>query len=481
MADDSRATETQETRMLNESAGNSAAKPDITNKSADERGPKSNPPPVVQGIGLKLVEKVLHGSSTDDSDDIFSAENFEQVKNGWWLDRAMPGSVGSYFITAISVCTIIWVIGFGLRLWALTSDEYKLGEVAWDFVKDRQWQMQPLLLFVHFVALRLFKGIYSRNFDRSFTPLDISPKRLESFKKWFLGLRVNFYALTVAAPFVIYEVIFFTTNANFYADVFGTGSPIIAHLDGSSRTVEAYFLLLLWIIEWAMFGFYAYLIIAGAYVVRKILRKHDFKDSVDLVLTERQFRPMFNLTAQAGSIVFVFAMIHTGYMLYTKSAGSDIAGLITLVILLGIAFGMTWGAVRRELKGKVQSACLGLEKSYREAREKLSKMVDVPGIEDDIQRIQVQLKMQLALQQLDYLQTKYESLGRKEFLGMVFKMLAPVGSVLARLIRWGSFLAAIGLGGVAAIGDAEDKERNAPAGNHSSEESEKVNQGNVSP
>ncbi|MCF6228948.1 MAG: hypothetical protein L3J82_09895 [Planctomycetes bacterium] len=466
MADDSRATETQETRMLNESAVQSS----VENGSSEDRAPKRKTSPVVHGIGLKLVEKVLHSSPTDDEDDIFSAENFEQVQNRWWLDRAMPGHVGSYFIAAVAVCTAVWFVGLGLRLLALSSDSYPLGEAAWDFVKDRQWQMQPLLLFVHFVALRLFKGIYSRNFDRSFTPLDIGPKRLESFKKWFLGLRVNFYALAVATPFVVYEIIYFSTNPDFYADVFGTDSPILAHIDTNTRTVEAYFLLLLWILEWVMFGFYAYLIIAGAYVVRKILRKHDFKDSVDLVLTERQFRPMFNLTAQAGSIVFVFAVIHTGYMLYTKSAGSDIAGLITLVILLGVAFGMTWGAVRRELKGNVQAACTGLEQSYREAREKLSGMVDVPGIEDDIQRIQVQLKMQLALQQLDYLQTKYESLGRKEFLGLIFKMLEPVGSVLARLIRWGSLAAAIGLGGVAAIGDAKNKEGNAPAAVESPEE-----------
>lgn len=114
---------------------------------------------------------------------------------------------------------------------------------------------------------------------------------------------------------------------------------------------------------------------------------------------------------------------------------------------------MTWSAVRGELKDNVFAALEELEKSYRNAREKLATMIDVPGIEDDIQRIQVQLKMQLALQQLDYLAGKYESLGRKEFLGLVFKMLAPVGSVVARIIRWGSLLAAIGLGGAAAIGE----------------------------
>src|SRR5690606_25588586 len=135
---------------------------------------------------------------------------------------------------------------------------------------------------------------------------------------------------------------------------------------------------------------------------------------------------------------------------------------ILLVVLLSTAFGMTWSAVRGELKGQVFGAIEELEKSYRQSREKLGTMKDVPGIEDDIQRIQVQLKMQLALQQLDYLQTKYESLGRKEFLGLVFKMLAPVGSVLARVIRWGSLLAAIGLGGAAAISGGADKQQQPP-------------------
>ncbi|MHC4841265.1 MAG: hypothetical protein ACYTDT_09980 [Planctomycetota bacterium] len=465
MSDDSRASETQETRMLNESAVHAAPDPG----SVNERAPKRKTSPMVHGIGLKLVEKVLHGSPTDDADDIFSPENFEQVRNRWWLDRAMPGTVGRYFAAAITVCSIAWIIGLGLRLVAVYNPDVSFGKfftgAAWDFVKDRQWQMQPLLLFVHFVALRLFKGIYSRNFDRSFDPLEVGKDKLESFKKWFLGIRVNFYALAVAAPFVVYEIIFFSTNADFYADVFGADSPMLAQVDTAGRTAEAYFLLILWILEWVMFGFYAYLIVAGAWTVRHILKKYDFKDTVDLVLTERQFRPMFNLTAQAGSIVFVFAMIHTGYMLYTKSAGSDIAGVITLVVLLGIAFGITWGAVRRELKGKVQGALKELESSYRTSRKKLGTMVDVPGIEDDIQRIQVQLKMQLALQQLDYLQTKYESLGRKEFLGLIFKMLAPVGSVLARVIRWGSFLAAIGLGGAAAIG-GDAKEEQAPEAQH---------------
>jgi hypothetical protein len=199
--------------------------------------------------------------------------------------------------------------------------------------------------------------------------------------------------------------------------------------------------------------------VSGAFVVRAILKNHDFKDSVDLVLTERQYRPLFNVTAQAGSLVFFYGLIHAGYMFYTKSAGSDIAGLIVLVLLLALAFMMTWQAVRGELKGNVFAALEELEKSYRRAREKLSTMVDVPGIEDDIQRIQVQLKMQLALQQLDYLAAKYESLGRKEFLGLIFKMLAPVGSVLARIIRWGSLLAVLGLGGAAAIGGGDKQQQ----------------------
>ena len=88
-------------------------------------------------------------------------------------------------------------------------------------------------------------------------------------------------------------------------------------------------------------------------------------------------------------------------------------------------------------------------------------MADVAGIEDDIKRVQVQLKMQLALQQLDYLVTKYESVGRRELLGLFFRAVSPVGSALAKVIRWGGILAAIGLTSFAAI-QGEPQRQNRP-------------------
>lgn len=451
MNEDAANTETRETRWLKESGGKD---PDSdtreVEKQEDKADRKRHTAPMIRA-GIKLVEGAFRGSSrqSDPDSDIFDPGNFRQVQNSWWLDRLFPGSVARYFLTAFIVCTAVWLIALTLRLTWVRIDTF--WEDVWLFIKDRQWQLQPLLLLVHFVCLRLFKGIYSRNFDKAFQHLDVHKGELNDYKKWFLGARVNFLALAVGAPFIIWEWVQFATIEKFYDRVYDPDSPYVQAIDTTVRNPEAYLLLLLWSVEWLMFGYYCYLMVSGAFVVRGILKKHDFKDSVDLVLTERQYRPLFNVTAQAGSLVFIFGLFHAGYMLYTKNMDTDIAGLILLVLLLGLAFSMTWSAVRGELKGKVLAALEDLEGSYRTAREKLGEMHDVPGIEDDIQRIQVQLKMQLALQQLDYLQTKYESLGRKEFLGLVFKMLAPVGSVMARVIRWGSLLAAIGLGGAAAI------------------------------
>ncbi|MEZ5991309.1 MAG: hypothetical protein R3E76_03040 [Planctomycetota bacterium] len=446
-------TETRETRWLRESKGEGDSAPK-TPPDNDKPGKDTAP---VMRAGIKLVETAFAGKKrVDDPDtDIFDASNFQQVRNSWWLDRLLPSGVKNYFITAFFVCNTVWLIGLGLRLSVLGFDN--VGHEAWEFVKDRQWQMQPLLLLVHFVCLRLFNGIYSRNFDRAFTHLDIRKPELDHYKRWFLGQRVNLLAFAMALPFIVWEVVEFATAADFYQTIFGADSPYLGKIDLAARNAEAGFLLTLWIFEWMMYGYYCYLMISGALVVRSVLKKHDFNESVDLVLTERHYRPLFNVSAQAGSLVLLYGLIHGAYMFYTKSTWNDAAGMILLVVLLGIAFSMTWGAVRGELKGNVLAALEELEKSYRAARTKLATMHDVPGIEDDIQRIQVQLKMQLALQQLDYLQTKYESLGRKEFLGLVFKMLAPVGSVLARIIRWGSLLAAIGLGGAAAIGGGSEK------------------------
>jgi len=447
-------SETQEAELLREAAQGHHAAPQPAASGGQTTA-------FARNVG-SLVENVFAGGTRREGSDadVFDAANFKQVTNSWWLDRALPGGVGGYFLAAFVICTVVWLIGLTARLIALNFEN--VGHEIWLFIWERQWQLTPLLLFLHFLSLRLFKGIYSRNFDKAFTHLDVTAEELTRYKRWFLGRRVNFFAIAIAAPFVLYEAFFFFSASDFYVMVFGEASQYVAKVDAAARNLEAWWLLAIWTFEWLMYGYYCYLMVAGALVVRRILKTHDFVDPVDLVLTERQYRPLFNVTAQAGSLVFVYGLIYAGYVFYTKGSVSDIAGLIGLVVLLGASFGVTWGGVRGELRGNVSAALNSLECSYREARTKLGTMKDVPGIEDDLQRVQVQLKMSLALQQMDYLQGKYESLGRKEFLGLVFKMLAPVGTVMARVIRWGSLIAALGLGSAAFLGGGEKPADNTP-------------------
>lgn len=314
---------------------------DTTDSEATEatssRGKHRKDTGPVMRAGVKLVERAFSGSNRpqDPDTDVFAPSNFRQVNNSWWLDRVLPGDVKRYFITTIVICTVVWLIALFLRLSIIGFGN--LGEDLWNFVKSRQWQMQPLLLLVHFVCLRLFKGIYSRNFDNAFRHLDVRPKELQNYRRWFNGARVNFMAMGVAAPFIIWEWVQFATTESFYQMVYGADAPYLQQIDLGARNVEAYFLLALWTFEWMMYGYYCYLMVSGALIVRGILKNHDFKDSVDLVLTERQYRPLFNVTAQAGSLVFFYGLIHGGYLLYTKSTGSDIAGMIVLVVLLGLA------------------------------------------------------------------------------------------------------------------------------------------------
>jgi len=428
-----------------------------TEESAPDK-PEDRPTgPVVRSLGLKLVESVFKSDNENNDNDVFAPGNFKQVEGSWWLDRILPGKVTTYFAMAFAVCTGVWLVGLVLRLWYFGFEDIP-GEI-WRFIGDKQWQLQPLLLFIHFICLRLFKGIYSRTFLGAFKHLDVTDPELEQHKVWFFGKRVNLFAIAIAAPFIVWDVLLFQQVDKFNHLLYGADSAFVARLDLTTHTPEAWFMLSIWTFEWLMYGYYCYLMLAGAIVIRVLLRRHDFIEPVDLVLTEKQYRPLFNVTAQAGSLVFIYGLLHLGYVLYSKSAHSDIAGLIFLVVVLGAAFSTTWSAVRRVLRGNVEEAVTSLEDSYRDARRKLATMADVPGIEDDIQRIQVQLKMQLALQQLDYVQNKYNSLGRREALGLMVKMLAPVGTVLARIIRWGSLLAALGLGGAAAFGTAADRAR----------------------
>jgi hypothetical protein len=445
--------------MNEQTSGDGDSRPDSGDATAVAE-PPVEASSVTRSFGLKLVESVF--KSTDGAEsDVFSPDNFKQVEGGWWLDRMLPGSATTYFGMAFAVCSGVWLIGLVLRLLYFGFEDIP-GEV-WRFVLDRQWQLQPLLLFIHFVCLRLFRAIYSGTFLKAFTHLDVKDEELEQHKVWFFGKRVNLFALVIAAPFIIWDVVLFRDVAGFYQILYGADSAFVARLELTSHMPEAWFMLGIWAFEWLIYGYYCYLMIAGALVVRMLLKRHKFIETVDLVLTERQYRPLFNVTAQAGSLVFIYGLLHLGYVLYSKSAWSDVAGLVLLIVVLGVAFVTTWSSVRGVLKGSVDEVVEALEKSYRETRAKLLEVAEHPGIQGDLLRVQVQLKMQLALQQLDYIQGKYENLGRREFLGLMFKMLAPVGTVLARVIRWGSILAAFGLGSAAAFGTA-DRARQALGG-----------------
>ncbi len=381
-------------------------------------------------------------------EDVFDAVNFKRIHNKWWLDLLFPDGVIPYFATALLTCTVVWLIGLFIRLAA--SGFVDAGETTWVFIKTREWQMQPLLLFANFLALRLFKGIFSRNFDRAFEHLDVSIEAIERYRAWIFGMRVNLGAVLLSLPFLAYKVLLYFPSPAFLADY-----------QLERRGGEAWYLMALWSVEWVIFGYYCYLLLAGSAITWRVLRKHEFIESVDLVLAERHYSPLFNTTAQAASLVFFFALIHAGYVFYSAGDWADYVALGVLVLLLGLSFGTTWIAVRRCLSTEVSEATQSLEASYRAAREKLASMTNVPGIEDDIHRIQVQLKMALALQQMEYLNSKYESVGRREMAGMMVRMMAPVGGLVARAIRWGSLLAALGLGS-AAIFSAERKDKDPP-------------------
>lgn len=395
--------------------------------------------------GEDLIEPVFFKQAPtrkEDEEDVFDPVNFRRVENKWWLDWLFPDGVIPYFITAFVVCHVAWTIGLFTRLAANNFND--AGTHALDFLQSREWQMQPLLLFLHFTTLRLFKGIYSRNFEKAFSHLNISQPDVLKLRDWIFGRRVNLGAVLIALPFLAYKLFGYLPSDRFLQDF---------RVDWWG--MEARYLFAIWCVEWMIFGYYLYLLLVGALITRHVLKNHQFKESVDLVLSERHYSPLFNCTARAGTLVFFFALVHAAYLTYAGAEIADFVGLGVLGLLLMVSFGITWAAVRKSLSTGVKEAVESLEKSYRNSRGRLQKMPEVPGIEDDVQRIQTQMKMSLALQQLEYLQTKYEQVGRREMLGMFFRMMAPVGTAVARVIRWGSLLAALGIGSAALFSERD--------------------------
>ena len=109
------------------------------------------------------------------------------------IDRLLPRRPRAVSAGGGRLAVACWAAGL-----ALTTDAYA-------FLTSREWQLQPLYLAAHFITLRLFSTMFTRNFLAGVVHLDMPTADARRGIQLVQGPVGTLVALLVAIPFCLYD------------------------------------------------------------------------------------------------------------------------------------------------------------------------------------------------------------------------------------------------------------------------------------
>ncbi len=288
-----------------------------------------------------------------------------------------------------------WTLGL-----ALATD-------PWAFLASREWQLQPLYLAAHFITLRLFATMFSRNFLAGIVHLDMPPTDARRGIRIVLGPIGAIVAILIAAPFCLYDY-----------QVRGPG--------GLGGDVDR-LLYGIWCLEWFMMAFIWVQMLGFLFLTRWAVGEHEFRAPIEVVLLERQYRPFLQMSAQGASIVLGFFLVNAAYVLYTGAEASDYVGVAITLGLLILGFVPPWMQLTAKVDRAVKAEMSVLRRRLASSEAALAAMdVGAPqtqrGVEDHMAEALVMLR-------ISYLERLHRDLGRMEAKSIVLKVLVPATTV----------------------------------------------------
>ena len=311
------------------------------------------------------------------------------------IDLVMPRHPRGFLIAVAAVAIGCWALGL-----ALTDN----GRA---FLATREWQLQPIYLAAHFITLRLFATMFSRNFLAGIVHLDMPPTNARRGINLVLGPVGALVALIVAAPFCVYD----------YQARGGEGLG-----QGVDRLLYA-----MWCLEWFMMAFIWVQMLGFLFLTRWAIGEHDFRSPIEVVLLERQYRPFLQMSAQGATIVLGFFLVNAVYVLYTQSELSDYIGVGITLLLLIIGFVPPWMQLTAKVDRAVKAEMSALRR--RLAGAEAAPAAAEAGQPQAGRGVEEHLAEALVMLRISYLERLHHDLGRMEAKSIVLKILVPATTV----------------------------------------------------
>jgi hypothetical protein len=369
-----------------------------------------------------------------------------------WIDRVLPARPLPFLLVVLGLSAGCWLLGY-----LLADDRAK-------FLTVREWYAQLLYLPAHFIALRLFVTLYTRNFMAGVSHLDMPLNRAWVWMRWVIG-PVGLLALVLAAPLCARD--YFELTGDKYRD--SLVGPIVRDSDPATRPdVEGVFagwpeearppvtaeevreegglqkkvnargpadLLMwgIWCVEWVVNAYIWVLLLGFLALTMRILRTHTFRDPVEVVLHEKQYRPFLMMSGQGASIVLGFTVVTGLYVWFVEGSITDYIGITVTILLLVLGFCPPWlqikSSVEKVVNGEIFRLREGLIAEHRHQAALARQGVPV-GLD-----LNARVNEALVILRIDYLDRLSGQIGRNEGVALLLKLLAPLATIGWRFLR----------------------------------------------
>ncbi len=323
---------------------------------------------------------------------------------GWALiDRVFPRRPRNFLFTVAAIAIGCWVLGF-----ALTQDVY-------GFLVSPEWQLQPLYLAAHFITLRLFATMFSRNFMAGVAHLDVPPSQARHGVWLVLGPVGALIALALALPFCFYD----------YRALFVSGG----RGSGGAAGASDYLLYGMWCAEWFLIAFIWEQLIGFLVLTRWAIREHSFRSPIEVVLHEKQYQPLLQMSAQGATIVLGFFLVNALYTWYTVAEITDYIGVGVTLVLLVVGFIPPWMLLTNKVDRIVNNEVANLRRRMAQNAELVGAAAAAAGEPQPAQDVERRLDEALVMLRIAHLERLQRELGSIEATSIFVKVLVPAATI----------------------------------------------------
>lgn len=308
------------------------------------------------------------------------------------IDRVFPREPRRFIALVVAVAAGCWLLGL------LLAPNLRR------FLTSPEWLFQPLYIAAHLITLRIFINVYTRNFAAGVTHLDVPFSVSLQGVRLILGPIGALAAFVIAVPFCASDYRYLFSERY---ERMGEGMQVLAidRLMWGIWSLEWFINALIWVV---LLGF----LVKNCWTIQT----YAFRSPLDVVLSEKHYKPFLHMSAQGATIVLCFGICTVLYLYFTGGEITDYLGLAITGGMLIVGFVPPWVLLNAKVARAVREQAAGLRLQLG-----LGNSAAIAAA----QPLEQRLDQVVTMLRLTHIEQLYHTLGKSEAKAILVRLLAP--------------------------------------------------------